>query len=101
MLIRPHDAAIDPEREWRDLVADHPFGHLIAPGKEREFPVVVPTHIHFDGDRTIRLHLARPNPVWPALLGCALVGCAYLLVGGVLLAFAERRARVLATLPLS
>lgn len=40
-------------------------------------------------------------PVWPALLGCALVGCAYLLVGGVLLAFAERRARVLATLPLS
>ena len=67
MLIRPHDAPIDSEREWRDLVTAHPFGHLIAPGKDREFPVVVPTHIHFDGDVTIRLHLARPNPVWPAL----------------------------------
>ena len=67
MLIRPHDAPIDSEREWRDLVTAHPFGHLIAPGKDREFPVVVPTHIHFDGDLTIRLHLARPNPVWPAL----------------------------------
>jgi transcriptional regulator len=61
MLIRPHDAPIDAEREWRDLVAAHP------PGTDRPLPVVVPTHIHFDGDRTIRLHLARPNPVWPAL----------------------------------
>lgn len=67
MLIRPHDAPIDTEREWRDLVAAHPFGHLIATGAGREFPVVVPTHVHFDGDRTIRLHLARPNPVWAAL----------------------------------
>lgn len=67
MLIRPHDAPLDPEGEWRSLVADHPFGHLIAPGIGRSLPVVVPTHIHFDGDRTIRLHLARPNPVWPAL----------------------------------
>lgn len=67
MLIRPHDAPIDSEREWRDVITTHPFGHLIAPGKDREFPVVVPTHIHFDGDLTIRLHLARPNPVWPAL----------------------------------
>ena len=40
MLIRPHDAPIDSEREWRDLVTAHPFGHLIAPGKDREFPVV-------------------------------------------------------------
>lgn len=67
MLIRPHDAPIDPEHEWRDLLARHPFGHLIAPGRDRDLPVVVPTHIHFDGDRTIRLHLARPNPVWPRL----------------------------------
>ncbi|MFM2076501.1 MAG: hypothetical protein RJA49_391 [Actinomycetota bacterium] len=66
MLIRPHDAPID-EREWRDLVSAHPFGHLIAPGMDRELPVVVPTHFHFDGDETIRLHLARPNPVWQAL----------------------------------
>ena len=67
MLIRPHDAAIDHEREWRDFVAAHPFGTLIAPGVGRELPVVVPTHVHFDGDATIRLHLARPNPVWSAL----------------------------------
>ncbi len=67
MLIRPHDAPQDDEREWRDLVAHNPFGTLIAPGTDRELPIVVPTHIHFDGDRTIRLHLARPNPVWQAL----------------------------------
>ena len=65
MLIRPHDAGGDDE--WRNLVAAHPFGTLIAPGSDRELPVVVPTHVHFDGDATIRLHLARPNPVWPAL----------------------------------
>ena len=68
MLIRPHDAPIDDEREWRDLVAAHPFGTLIAPGAGRELPVVVPTHVHFDGDRTILLHLAKPNPVWQALV---------------------------------
>lgn len=66
MLIRPHDAALDDE-EWRRLVADHPFGTLIASGADRELPVVVPTHFHFDGHDTIRLHLARPNPVWAAL----------------------------------
>jgi len=48
-------------------VSSHPFGTLIAPGANRDLPIVVPTHIHFDGDRTIRLHLARPNPVWQAL----------------------------------
>jgi transcriptional regulator len=67
MLIRPHDAAINDE-EWRTLVADHPFGTLIAPGTTRDLPVVVPTHFHFDGHDTIRLHLAKPNPVWAALL---------------------------------
>ena len=67
MLIRPADATIDPDGEWCNLVLDHPFGHLIAPGSGRALPVVVPTHIHFDGDLTIRLHLARPNPVWAAL----------------------------------
>ncbi len=67
MIIRPHDAPQDDEREWRDLVAENPFGTLIAPGVDRDLPVVVPTHMHFDGDRTISLHLARPNPVWQAL----------------------------------
>ena len=66
MLIRPHDAPINDD-EWRTLVADHPFGTLIAPGTNRELPIVVPTHIHFDGANIIRLHLAKPNPVWTAL----------------------------------
>jgi transcriptional regulator len=66
VLIRPHDAATDDD-EWRNLLHAHPFGTLIAPGTDRDLPVVVPTHVHFDGDATIRLHLARPNPVWPAL----------------------------------
>jgi transcriptional regulator len=66
MLIRPHDAAHE-DQEWRDLLTEHPFGTLIAPGVGREMPIVVPTHVHFDGTATLRLHLARPNPVWTAL----------------------------------
>lgn len=67
MLVRPHDAPFD-EQEWRDLIAAHPFGTLIAPGRDRDLPIVVPTHVHFDGDRELRFHLARPNPVWRALV---------------------------------
>src|SRR4029079_2859893 len=43
------------------------FGELIASGRARDVPVVVPTHFIYDGERTIRLHLAVPNPVWEAL----------------------------------
>lgn len=32
--------------------------------------MVVPTHFVFDGDREIIVHLARPNPIWPALERC-------------------------------
>ena len=67
MLIRRHDSPIDPEREWRDLFLAHPFGTLIAPGIDRDLPVVVPTHVHFDGEHEILLHLAKANPVWKAL----------------------------------
>lgn len=66
-MIRKPDAPIDVDREWRDLVSSHPFGHLIAPGSNRPLPIVVPTHFHFDGGTTIRLHLARANPMWKAL----------------------------------
>jgi transcriptional regulator len=65
MLIRPHDAGT--EQEWKALLARHRFGLLIAPGRDRELPVVVPTHVAYDGRDRIRLHLARPNPIWMAL----------------------------------
>lgn len=66
MLVHPWDAPIE-DAEWRDWLSRHDFGQLIAPGEGRDLPVVVPTHFIFDGDRTVRLHLARPNPVWAAL----------------------------------
>ncbi|WP_067585984.1 FMN-binding negative transcriptional regulator, partial [Amycolatopsis sp. M39] len=65
MLIHPWDAA--DQNEWREWLAGHDFGELVAGGRGRDLPVVVPTHFVFDGDATVRLHLARPNPVWPLL----------------------------------
>lgn len=66
MLVHPWDAPLD-DSEWREWLAGHDFGQLIAAGEGRDVPIVVPTHFLFDGDRTVRLHLARPNPVWAAL----------------------------------
>ena len=66
MLIHPWDARDD--HAWRAyLTSGHDFGQLIAAGRGRDLPVVVPTHFHFDGDAEVLLHLARPNPVWAAL----------------------------------
>jgi len=67
MLIHRHDAAFSPD-EWRTFLADHDFGELIASGHGRDVPMIVPTHFIYDGDTTVRLHLARPNPVWDALV---------------------------------
>lgn len=65
MLVHPWDSAED--EEWRTWLAGHDFGQLIAGGRDRDLPVVVPTHFVFDGERTVWLHLARPNPVWEPL----------------------------------
>ncbi|RSM64017.1 FMN-binding negative transcriptional regulator [Kibdelosporangium aridum] len=68
MLVHPWDAA--PPAEWREWLRDgHDFGQLIVPGRERDLPVVVPTHFTLDhaDENTVWLHLARPNPVWRAL----------------------------------
>lgn len=64
MLIHPWDAAAD--QEWRDWLAGRQFGQLIAVDADAR-PVIVPAPFHFDGDETVLLHLARPNPVWSAL----------------------------------
>jgi transcriptional regulator len=66
MLVHPWDAATSDD-EWRAWLAYRDFGQLIAPGADRDLPVVVPTHFVFDGDSTVWLHLARPNPVWEPL----------------------------------
>ncbi len=48
------------------FVDANPFGHLVAPGRDRDVPVVVPTQSVLDGD-TVWLHLVRANPVFAAL----------------------------------
>ncbi len=65
MLVHRWDAAIDDD-EWRTFLVAQGFGHLVAGGRNREVPVVVPTQFVLDGD-DVMLHLARPNPVWPAI----------------------------------
>jgi transcriptional regulator len=66
VFIRRHDEPLS-EEEWHAFLADHDFGELIAPGVGRDLPIVVPTHFIYDGDKTVLLHLAKPNPVWEAL----------------------------------
>ncbi|WP_219462971.1 FMN-binding negative transcriptional regulator [Nonomuraea rhizosphaerae] len=65
MLIHPWDSAT--EEQSLAYVKDNQFGHLIAAGRGREVPVVVPTQFLLVNDRTILLHLARPNPIWAAV----------------------------------
>ncbi|WP_433509751.1 FMN-binding negative transcriptional regulator [Nonomuraea sp. CA-143628] len=65
MLIHPWDAGTDEQS--LAYVKDHQFGHLIAAGRGREVPVVVPTQFLLVDERTIVLHLARPNPIWAAI----------------------------------
>jgi transcriptional regulator len=66
MLIHPWDAALS-EDEWVDFVRSQGFGHLVAPGRGRDVPVVVPTQFSLVDPANVVLHLARPNPVWGAL----------------------------------
>ena len=66
MLIHPWDAAVDDD-EWRNWLQPRDFGLLVAAGRDRTVPVVVPTHFVYDGAETVLLHLARPNPVWRAV----------------------------------
>ena len=67
MLIHPWDAALDTT-EWRDwLASTDRFGMLAVNNLDpTHAPLVVPLHFTFAGDELL-MHLARPNPVWPAV----------------------------------
>ncbi|MBP2704313.1 FMN-binding negative transcriptional regulator [Microbispora sp. RL4-1S] len=65
MLIHPWDAASDDEA--LAFVRANQFGHLVASGRDREVPVIVPTQFLVVDASTLLLHLARPNPVWRAI----------------------------------
>jgi transcriptional regulator len=65
MHIPSADRTTGPD-EWRPFVETHAFGHLVAAGRDREVPVVVPTQFLLEGDRVL-LHLAGPNPIFDAL----------------------------------
>ncbi|MDQ6851652.1 MAG: FMN-binding negative transcriptional regulator [Actinomycetota bacterium] len=66
MLIHPWDASTSPD-EWVEFVRAQGFGHLVAAGRGRDVPVVVPTQFALVSPELVLLHLARPNPVWTAL----------------------------------
>jgi transcriptional regulator len=68
VLIHPWDATTGPD-ECLPFLRDQGFGHLIAAGRGREVPVVVPTQyiVGSESPLEILLHLARPNPIWAAL----------------------------------
>lgn len=54
------------EEEWRPFVERQGFGHLIAAGRGRDIPVVVPTQFVLDADLVL-LHLVAANPIFDAL----------------------------------
>jgi transcriptional regulator len=71
MLVHPWDAGA-PQDGLR-LAEALGFGQLVASGRDRVLPVVVPTQFVLapapgpDGRTEILLHLARANPIWAAI----------------------------------
>ena len=65
MLVHRWDSAVD-DSEWQAFLVAQGFGHLVAAGRGRDVPVVVPTQFVLDGSAVV-LHLARPNPIWAAI----------------------------------
>ncbi|MDQ0989668.1 FMN-binding negative transcriptional regulator [Streptomyces sp. V3I7] len=67
MLIHPWDAPGD-DAEWQTWLSTHDFGQLAVNGLPGEPPFVQPLHFAYDAARGEAVtHLARPNPLWPAL----------------------------------
>ena len=54
------------EDEWRAFVDSQRFGHMIAGGTGREYPVVATTQFVLEGSAVI-MHFAAPNPILQAL----------------------------------
>lgn len=68
MLVHPWDAPRD-DAEWQQWLTVHDFGQLVVNGQDGEPPHVQPLHFTYDAERgEVLTHLARPNPMWPALL---------------------------------
>ncbi|MGW0532229.1 FMN-binding negative transcriptional regulator [Streptomyces sp. NPDC003032] len=85
MLIHPWDAA-RTDTEWQEWLTAHDFGQLAVNGLPGEPPHVQPLHFAYEADHgtkgansanstqgangtrgRVLTHLARPNPLWPAL----------------------------------
>src|SRR5262245_40193143 len=64
VFIHAWDAGTDDE--WRPFVASHGFGDLVAGGRDRDLPIVVPTQFVVVGDEVL-IHLLRTNPIWAAI----------------------------------
>ncbi|MFI9831235.1 FMN-binding negative transcriptional regulator [Streptomyces sp. NPDC051913] len=68
MLIHPWDAP-RADAEWHQWLAVHDFGTLVVNGLDGEPPYAQPLHFTYDADRgEVLTHLARPHPMWAALL---------------------------------
>ena len=65
MLIHEWDASSDGA-QWRAFLATHGFGDLVAGGRNRDLPVVVPTQFVVSGDEVL-VHLVQANPIWAAI----------------------------------
>ncbi|MEV0469659.1 FMN-binding negative transcriptional regulator [Streptomyces prunicolor] len=65
MLIPAVDRA--SREESLEFLRTHEFGQLVAGGRDREVPVVVPTQFVVVDDETVFLHLAQKNPIWSAV----------------------------------
>ncbi len=63
--VSPADRALDDD-EWRRFVDGQRFGHLVAAGRDRPVPVVVPTQFVLDGDEVL-VHLVATNPLLAAV----------------------------------
>lgn len=70
MLIHPWDAP-HSDAEWQQWLSGHDFGQLAVNGLPGEPPHVQPAHFAYETGHgphgRVITHLARPNPLWPAL----------------------------------